>query len=207
MKTAKRERFNVLTSFPGAVAAPVGLVVLEMIAVRQGDPAKVIGFGIYGTCLVLLYAATTLFHHARGTTKLLFKKLDHYAIYLLIAGTYTPLCLVTLRGAWGWTLLALVWGLAIFGIGLEVRPHRGARALSMTLYLTMGWLVVAATGPLLRSLALPGVIWLAAGGLFYTGGTIFYALERRFVRAHGFWHICVLAGSLCHYLAILLYVA
>jgi hemolysin III len=203
----KQERFNVLTSLPGLLAAPIGLVVLVALAARQGDPWKIVSFSVYGTTLLLLYLFTTLYHAMRGKAKEVFQKLDHYAIYFLIAGTYTPFSLVTLRGGWGWTMFGLVWGGAILGIGYEMLSRNGSRIIPVAIYLAMGWTVLIAIKPLLHAMPLAGVIWLALGGLFYTGGVAFYALDGRFVKAHGFWHLCVLAGSISHYLAVLCYIA
>jgi len=201
------ERFNVVTSLPGAVAAPAGVTVLLAAAVRQGDPWKIVSFGIYGGTLLLLYGITSLYHARRGRAKPLLRDLDHCAIYLLIAGTYTPFSLVTLRGGWGWTLLGLVWGGAAFGIARKFRPDRVPRVPDLAVYLGMGWLILIALKPLLHAMPWQGVAWLAVGGFFYTGGIVFFALDKRYPRAHGFWHLCVLAGSVGHYLAILFYIA
>lgn len=206
MRIEKNELFNVITSLLGALAAPVGVTALLVTAVRQGDPWKIVSFSIYGSTLLLLFAVATLYHALQGRIKTVLRKLDHVAIYLLIAGTYTPFSLVTLRGPWGWTLFWLVWGAAIFGI-LQEQRRSGQRWIPpLAIYLGMGWLIVLAARPLLQSLPWPGVVWLAAGGLFYTGGSVFFLLDSRFAWAHGLWHLCVLTGSLSHYLAVLLYV-
>jgi len=207
MDSEKTERFNLMTSLPGAVAAPLGAVVLLISAIRMGDPWKIVSFSIYGGALMLLYSITSLYHAVRGSDKPLLNELDHCAIYLLIAGTYTPISLVPLRGSWGWTLCGLVWACAIFGILLVKFPHRLPRIPDLALYLGMGWLILIAIRPLLRSVPWQGVALLGIGGAFYTGGTIFFALDNRFARAHGFWHLCVFAGSISHYLAMLLYIA
>ena len=141
---------------------------------------------------------------ARAKTVL--RKLDHLSIYLLIAGTYTPFCLVTLRGAWGWALFGIVWGLALIGMLQEIRPRSEARILSLVIYAVMGWVIVIATGPLLDHLEATGLVLLAAGGLLYTGGIVFYAFDDRFRHWHGIWHLFVIGGSLLHYLTIALYV-
>jgi hemolysin III len=201
------ERFNVMTSLPGALAAPVGLALLLITALQQGDTWKIVSFATYGVTLMLLYTIATLYHARQGKAKLVLRKLDHYAIYLLIAGTYTPFSLVPLRGGWGWALFGVVWGLAVFGILVEVVPHRGRRYLPLAIYFGMGWLILVVLRPLLQVYPWQGVAWLGAGGVFYTGGIVFYGLDRRFAWAHGLWHICVLAGSLCHYLAVYLYIA
>jgi hemolysin III len=200
------QRFNVVTSLLGMVAALLGSALLLVAAVYQGDPWKIASCGIYGGSLVLLYTVTTLYHYTAGKTQMVYESLDHYAIYLLIAGTYTPFCLVTLRGEWGWSLFGLVWGLAVTGIALEMRPKDTQRVLPVVIYVAMGWMIVLARHPLLHNLPWQGVALLLTGGLFYTGGIVFYAIDKRFTWAHGVWHLCVLTGSTCHYVAVWHYV-
>jgi len=201
------ERFNSFSHLAGAVFALAGMVVLIVIAARQGDPWKLVSFSVYGTCLFSLYASSTLYHSLRHRAKAVFRRLDHLAIYLLIAGTYTPFALVTLRGGWGWSLFGAIWGLAAAGMALEFLPRRGTRILPVVIYVLMGWLVLIALKPLLQALPWAGFVWLLLGGLLYTFGIIFYGLDERLRHAHGVWHLFVLAGSISHYLAILLYVA
>lgn len=201
------ERFNSISHLIGAVAALVGLVVVVVIAAQQDDPWKIVSFSIYGTTLFLLYTISTLYHSLRGRAKRIFRKLDHLSIYLLIAGTYTPFTLVTLRGVWGWTLFGIIWGLALMGMALEALPQKGSRILSVGVYVLMGWLVLAAIKPLLAALPLAGFIGLLLGGIFYTGGIVFYLFDEKVRYFHGIWHLFVLAGSVSHYLTILLYVA
>ena len=200
------ERFNGISHLVGAALALAGSVVLVVFASLQGDPWKIVSFSIYGASLFLLYTLSTLYHSLRGRAKQIFRKLDHVAIYLLIAGTYTPFTLVTLRGSWGWTLFAIIWGLAIAGIIVDSRHKEGSRAILMVIYLLMGWLILVAMYPLAQALPKGGVALLVLGGLFYTSGIIFYALDGRLKHAHGIWHLFVLAGSISHFLAILLYV-
>ncbi|NTV95985.1 MAG: hemolysin III family protein [Thiobacillus sp.] len=200
------ERFNASTHLAGAILALAGAVVLIVLAGRGGDPWKIVGVSIYGATLVLLYSVSTLYHSLRGRAKDLLRKLDHLGIYLLIAGTYTPFCLVTLRGPWGWSLFGVVWGLAVIGILQELRPAQGARILSVAIYVVMGWVALAALVPLLRVLGPAGFAWLAGGGVLYTAGIVFYALDDRLRHAHGVWHLFVLAGSAAHYVAILRHV-
>ena len=200
------ERFNTLTHLAGAVLALAGSVVLIVLAARGGDPWKIVSVSLYGATLVLLYSFSTLYHGLRGSAKDLLRKLDHQSIYLLIAGTYTPFCLVTLRGPWGWSLFGVVWGLAALGMLLELRPARGARILPVVIYVVMGWVVLAALPPLWRALGPAGFAWLLAGGVFYTVGIVFYALGSRLPHAHGVWHLFVLAGSAAHYVVILRHV-
>lgn len=202
------ERLNGYTHLLGAVAAAAGLAVLVVQAAQQGDTWKLVSFSIYGASLLLLYLFSTLYHSVRGRAKLVLAKLDHNAIYLLIAGTYTPFALVTLRGVWGWVLFGVVWGLALFGMIVDSLYRHGARrVLPVVIYIVMGWMVLIALKPLVAVLPVAGVLWLVAGGLLYTLGIVFYALDRKLRHAHGIWHLFVLAGSVCHYLAILLYVA
>jgi hemolysin III len=157
--------------------------------------------------LLTLYLTSTLYHSVRGKAKAILQRLDHCAIYLLIAGTYTPFMLVTLRGPWGWSLFGVVWGLALFGIVQEYVYAKGARILSLVIYVAMGWLVVIGIKPLLAALEWNGFLWLVAGGLCYTGGIAFYATDHKLRHGHGIWHLFVLAGSSCHFIAILFYVA
>jgi len=201
------ERLNGGTHLIGTALAAAGATVLVVLAARAGDPWKIVSFSIYGATLFALYTLSTLYHSFRGKAKDVLRKLDHCSIYLLIAGTYMPFTLVTLRGAWGWSLFGVIWGLAALGIVQEAWLGKGARILSLVIYVLMGWLSVIAVKPLLAALTPAGFAWLAAGGLFYTGGIIFYALDEELRHGHGIWHMFVLAGSASHYLAILLYVA
>lgn len=201
----KGERFNSISHLLGAVFALVGLTVLVVFAAQQGDPWKIVSFSIYGTTLFLLYALSTLYHSWRGPGKDFLQKLDHVAIYLLIAGTYTPFTLITLRGPWGWSLFGVVWILAIAGIVLDSFHRKGKRTLQMIIYVLMGWIIVIAMYPLTQNLPTGGLVWLVTGGLFYTGGIGFYILDEKMRHSHGIWHLFVLAGSISHYLAIVLY--
>jgi len=202
----KGEKVNSITHLIGSLLSVVCLVLLLLKATRQGDPWKIVSFSIYGATLVLLFSFSTLYHSLKGRGKKFFQKLDHFSIFLLIAGTYTPFTLVTLRGAWGWSLFGVIWGLAAVGIALELCPRKGARILPVVLHLVMGWLIIIAMPQLAKALPAQGIFWLTAGGLFYTIGVIFYAMDKRFQHAHGIWHLFVLAGSLSHYGVILFYV-
>ncbi len=202
----KGERFNFISHLAGTLAAAAGAAVLVVLASLQGDPWKITSFSIYGATLVALYAVSTLYHSFRGNAKDVFRKLDHSAIYLLIAGTYTPFTLVTLRGPWGWSLFGVIWGLAAFGIILDALHGARRRVAPVIIYILMGWMAVFAMKPLLRSLPMPGFAWLLAGGVLYTSGIIFYALDERVPHSHGIWHIFVLGGSICQFIAMLLYV-
>ncbi len=199
------ERLNGITHLVGTVLAAIGTAVLVVLAARSGDAWRIVGFSIYGSALCILYGASTLYHSVRGRAKRFLRKLDHCAIYLLIAGTYTPFALLTLRGAWGWTLFGLAWGLAAIGIAQEFVFGKGARALSLVIYVVMGWMGAAALGPLADGLGKMGLAWLFAGGLLYTGGIGFYLFDERVRHFHGVWHLFVLGGSLAHYIAIAVY--
>ncbi|SMF97722.1 hemolysin III [Methylomagnum ishizawai] len=203
----KAERFNTLSHLVGAVAACGGLVVLDMLAVRQGDIWKIVSFSIYGLTMILVYTFSTLYHGLQGELKRMFAKLDHQSIYLFIAGTYTPVALVTLRGVLGWLIFSAVWGLAVLGIALEIWSRGGSRVFSVVIYLVMGWMILIALDPLLEAIPFEGFVWLISGGLFYTVGVAFYALDHKVDYFHNIWHIFVLAGSISHYFAILFYVA
>lgn len=200
------EKFNAITHLVGAVLALVGTVVLIVLAASGGDAWKVVSVSIYGVTLVLLYTFSSLYHSLRGKAKIILRELDHHSIYLLIAGSYTPFCLVTLRGSWGWTLLGVVWGLAVLGSLQELKFKRGARVLSVVIYVVMGWMAILAMVQLQHALGAVGFAWLLAGGLFYTIGIVFYVMDTRFTHAHGIWHLFVIAGSASHYIAILFYV-
>ena len=200
------EKLNAWTHLVGAVLALAGAIVLVVLAALDGDPWKVVSFSIYGTTLVLLYTFSALYHSFRGRAKEILQKLDHQGIYLLIAGSYTPFCLVSLRGPWGWSLFGTVWGLALIGSLQEMRPRNDARILSLVIYVVMGWAVLVALVPLMEALGTAGFVWVAAGGLLYTVGIVFYALDTRLKHAHGIWHLFVLAGSTAQYFAILFYV-
>ena len=200
------ERMNSITHLLGAVLAGVGLVFLVVRAAHAGDPWKIVSFSIYGGTLVALYTASALYHSIRGASKKILQKFDHGAIYLLIAGSYTPFTLVTLRGAWGWSLFGVVWGLAVIGILQDTLFTKRKGVLSVAMYLLMGWIAVVAMRPLSRAIPAAGITWLVAGGLFYTIGVVFYALDKKLVHSHVIWHLFVLAGSICHYFTIFLYV-
>lgn len=201
------ERFNSISHAVGAVLAAFSGVFLVVVAARSGDPWRIASCSVYAAVLLILYLTSTLYHSLRGAAKAMLRKMDHCAIYLLIAGTYTPFTLVTLRGSIGWAMFGAVWTLALFGIVQEIWYAKGARILSLLIYLVMGWLALIAVQPLIGALGQDGFAWLAAGGLFYTVGIGFYATDHRVRNGHGIWHLFVLAGSICHYIAVLFYVA
>src|SRR5450759_4019302 len=201
------ERFNTITHLVGTVLAIVGTAVLIPVASKNGDARSVAALSVYGAMLIFLYLSSTLYHSLRGPAKQVFHVFDHCAIYLLIAGTYTPLTLTVLRGRVGWILFALVWALAAAGVAKDVFLHGRYRWISITLYVLMGWLIVFAIEPLKQVMPMPGLVLLVAGGIVYTGGLLFYALSRRVAHMHGVWHLCVIGGSACHYFAVLRYSA
>ncbi|MFZ6722908.1 PAQR family membrane homeostasis protein TrhA [Undibacterium sp. Ji49W] len=201
------ERFNSITHAVGAVLAAVGGVSLITIAVRSGEYWKIVSFSIYAATLFALYFISALYHSLQGPAKDVLRRLDHCAIYLLIAGTYTPFTLVSLRGAWGWSLFGVAWGLAVAGVLQELWYAKGMRLMSLLIYVVMGWVGVIAAKPLINALTMDGFWWLAAGGALYTGGIAFYATDHKWRHGHGVWHLFVLGGSMCHFGAVLLYVA
>jgi hemolysin III len=201
------ERFNGYTHLAGLLLAVGGSATLVTLAALKADPWRIVSFAVYGTTLVLLYLFSTLYHGAPARAKAVMRKLDHCAIYLLIAGTYTPFALVTLRGPWGWSLLGAVWGLAVLGIVQECWLARGARITSLAIYLLMGWLAIVAVVPLIEALSWTGMAWLAGGGLVYTAGVVFYLYDERVRHFHGIWHLFVMGGSGAHFTAIAAFVA
>lgn len=201
------ERFNSISHLVGAGLAVAGSAVLIVSAGLAGDPWKIVSFSIYGAVLVVLYVFSALYHSVRGRAKNVLRKFDHCSIYLLIAGSYTPFALVSLRGAWGWSLLGVVWSLALLGIAQEIWLAKGARVLSLVIYVLMGWLALVAVSPLWTALTPAGFAWLVAGGACYTLGIGFYATDHKLRHGHGWWHLCVLGGSICHFITVLLYVA
>jgi len=201
----KGERFNSISHLIGAALALAGSVVLITFAAMEGDARKIVSYSVYGLTLFLLYLFSTLYHALAGRAKRVFQVLDHQAIYLLIAGTYTPFTLVALRGALGWWMFGAIWGLAVFGIILDALPRKGLRVVPIIIYLVMGWLCVLALDPFLATLPPVGFRWLLAGGIFYTSGILFFILDRWYPWCHGIWHLFVLAGSVSHYFTILLF--
>ncbi|MDF2634052.1 MAG: channel protein hemolysin family [Pelosinus sp.] len=200
------EVMNAVTHGIGTLLAVAGLVLLIVLAYLHGDFWHIVSFSIYGTTLVLLYLASTLYHSfTNEKVKRIFKILDHSAIYLLIAGTYTPFTLVPLHGVLGWTIFGLVWGFAIIGIVLKVFFTGRFKMLSTLCYLGMGWFIVFAIKPLLATVPALGMTWLLVGGLFYTLGSIFY-LWKRIPYNHAIWHLFVLAGSISHFIAVFFYI-
>ncbi|KHF25861.1 PAQR family membrane homeostasis protein TrhA [Solemya velum gill symbiont] len=190
----------------GVLLSISGLAVLVAFSSLNGDAWHIASTSIYGATLILLYTASTLYHSiTHEKAKEILQRLDHAAIFLLIAGTYTPFTLVNLRGEWGWTLFGLVWAVAIAGVVLEVLVKKRMKRLSITLYLGLGWIVIVAIKPMIASIETGGLILLLAGGLCYSFGVIFY-LWKSLTYHHAIWHLFVLAGSVLHFFSVLFYV-
>ena len=202
----RQELANSMTAGAGAVLVGAGPALLIVLACLKGNAWHIVSFSVYGGTLFLLYLTATLYHSLQSPgAKRFFETLDHSAIFLLIAGTYTPFTLVTLRGPWGWSLFGVVWGLGILGIVYKLFFTGRHRIFSTFLYIGLGWMALLAFKPLVANLPLGGMVLLISGGVSYTLGTVFYHRER-FYYSHAIWHLFVLAGSLFHYFAILLYV-
>ena len=207
-----KEPFNSYSHMLGVLLSAMALVAL--VVESRGHPWQLVGFSIYGASLILLYSASTIYHwlHLSPRGNDFLRRLDHVAIFILIAGSYTPVCLVTLRGGWGWSLFAVVWSVALAGAVLKLFFEHLPAWATAALYVAMGWLAVIAIGPLVRSFPPTGLMWLVAGGLAYTAGALIYALERpdpfpEVFGHHEIFHIFVLAGSLLHFVFMARYVA
>lgn len=199
---------NTISHGIGLVAALAATPFLILDAARRGDPGYIVGVSIFAVTMVLLYLASTIYHalHA-GKTKRVFRIIEHSAIFLLIAGTYTPFTFGVLRGAWGWTLFGLVWGIAIAGVALKAFEKIPHPVISTGLYLFMGWLILIAANPMYERVPLTGLLWLVAGGVAYTAGVAFFVADTRLRYGHFIWHLFVMAGTACHYWAVLRYAA
>jgi hemolysin III len=204
----REELANAISHGAGFVASLIGLPFLVLSAATRGERAALVAASVFGAALVALYAASTLYHAvSHPTLKQKMRVLDHAAIYLLIAGTYTPFTLGVLRGRWGWTLFGIVWTLAALGVLFKVLFGSGAMSkLSTIVYVAMGWVAIIAAKPLMANMESAGLMLLVGGGLFYTGGVVFYVDKRR-SWTHPVWHLFVLGGSICHYFAVLFYSA
>ncbi|MDQ7989763.1 MAG: hemolysin III family protein [Candidatus Dactylopiibacterium sp.] len=204
LQTRGEEIANWISHSLGLAAAIAGFPALVYVTTHHGSALNITAVSIYASTMVLMFAASTLYHMVpHGRLKRIFRKVDHAAIYLLIAGTYTPFTFSVLAGPWGWTLFGLIWSLAALGLFLKFSDRLRHEWLSSGLYLLMGWLVVIAAVPLFRNLPGVGSAWLIAGGLAYTGGVAFYALDSRLRYGHFVWHLFVLAGAACHFFAVL----
>ncbi len=202
------ELANSISHGVGLSAALVGIPILLASTARHGGAAFIVGTSIFSASILLLYLASTIYHALPiGKAKRVFKILDHSSIFILIAGTYTPFTLGVLRGAWGWVLFGIVWGLAVAGVAIKTLGKMSHPILSTALYLLMGWIVVIAVDPLFAKMPTAGLLWLLAGGLSYTVGVAFFAVDSQLPYSHFIWHLFVLSGTACHYFAVLWYAA
>ncbi|WP_347248772.1 hemolysin III family protein [Zoogloea sp.] len=209
-QSAAEELANSISHGLGCVLALASAPVLIVVTARQGSTASIVGASVFAATMVLLYLSSTLYHAAspaRPRIKRALARVDHGAIYLFIAGSYTPFALGVLEGPWGWTLFGLVWGMAAVGLALKAFDRLANPWLSTGLYLAMGWLVVIAAGPLIERMPAAGLAWLVAGGLAYTAGVAFYLTDARIRFGHFIWHLFVMAGTACHFVAVLWHAA
>lgn len=202
------EPTNAITHLVGAGLAVAALVILVVQAALRKDAWHVVGFAVFGSALILLYIASTLYHSFRGRVKRVFLRIDHAMIYVLIAGTYTPLCLTVLRGAWGWSLFGIIWGCALLGVAIKAFGLGTMSHISTILYIVMGWLAAVAIVPIRAALSSAGLFWLVLGGVLYTVGALFFALDRytprtRWFGMHEVFHLFVIGGSLSHFFLML----
>ena len=202
----KEELANSLTHGLGTLLGVTALIVLLIFSAMRGTTSHIVSSAIYGSTLIILYGASTLYHAVQSpNAKRILQKIDHSSIFILIAGTYTPFTLVSLRGAWGWSLLGLIWGLAIIGVILELAPKKRYKKISIALYLSMGWLIIVAIKPMIENVETDGLLLLLAGGIVYSLGIIFY-IWKSFPFNHAIWHLFVLAGSTLQFFAVFYYV-
>ena len=206
-QTYIEEFWNALSHGLGVLLGITALVFMVVFSSEYDHATTIVACSIYGSTLVLLYSASTLYHACKPIEiKKALKVLDHSSIYLLIAGSYTPFALVTIHGAWGWTIFGIIWSLAVVGLVFKFFFTGKYNYMSLTMYLLMGWLIVIAIKPLIHNLAFGGLMWLVAGGLFYTLGAVFYAYDSKIKYFHFVWHLFVLAGSICQFFAVFYYV-
>ena len=202
----KEEIFNSITHGIGTLLGVAALVILVVMSVNHGNVWHIVSTSIFGASIIILYMSSTLYHSLTAPkAKHVFKILDHSSIFILIAGTYTPFLLVTLRGPWGWSLFGVIWGLAVSGIVMKSIFIRRFKILSTIIYLLMGWIVIIALKPLLAALPKGGFLWLFGGGLSYSLGVVFYEWKK-LPMSHGIWHLFVIGGTVCHFFSVLFYV-
>ncbi|MGO5000244.1 PAQR family membrane homeostasis protein TrhA [Oceanisphaera sp. W20_SRM_FM3] len=205
-QTKAEEAANTISHGLGLIAALVGAPLLTMQAARMGDTLFVVGASLFAITIIFMYLSSSLYHFLpQGKAKHAFRVLEHCAIFLLIAGTYTPILLGVLYGAWGWALLTVVWGIALLGLFLKVFAQHLPLALSTGLYLLMGWIIVVALKPLIAAMPIDGIYLLVAGGVSYSLGVIFFVFDDRLPFGHFIWHLWVLGGTTCHYFAVYWY--
>lgn len=200
------ERFNGISHLIGSLLATGGAAVLITFASLFGDAWKIVGTSVYGAGMILVYTVSTIYHSTPGPAKRLLRKFDYISIYFMIAGTWTPFCLVSLRGPWGWWLFGIVWSLALVGIALEFLLAHRTRIPSIVLYFVMGGLALVALKPLTEALEWSGFLWLTVGAFLYVAGFFFFLFDEKVPHFHGIWHLFVIGGSLCQYLCIFFYV-
>jgi hemolysin III len=206
LETLAEERASGITHGVGIVLSAIALLMLVAFAVRDGDPRRIITVSIYGFTLLLMYTASTCYHCVRSPrAKHVMRIFDHASIYLLIAGTYTPIVLVSMGGGWGWSMFGVVWTIAIAGVVLKMIFVDRYEPLSVTLYIVMGWLALIAIKPMLAALPAGAMGWIFGGGIAYTAGVVFFLWDHLPFN-HAIWHLFVIAGSVCHFIAVLLYV-
>lgn len=201
------ELANFITHSLGIILGVFALYNLVALSAAYGDGWKVVSSVIYGASLIILYTNSSLYHIFRSPRiKRVFHILDHVSIYILIAGTYTPFTLVNIRGGWGWTVFGLIWGFALIGIVFKLFVTGKFEVISTVMYLFMGWLILIALKPIFDNIPFAGFLWLLNGGIFYSAGVIFYATDHKIRYGHAIWHLFVLGGSICHFIAIIMYV-
>lgn len=200
----KGELFNSISHLVAAALALIGASVLITLAAVEGDVLKIVSYSVYSATLFILYLCSTLYHSFQGRAKAIFQRFDHLAIYLLIAGTYTPFALVAIKGATGWWLFGVVWSLAVIGLIIENLPIKGPRIIPIVIYIMMGWACIFTLDVMIEGMSEMGFAFLLAGGIVYTSGVFFYVLDNWYPWCHEIWHLFVMAGSVCHYVAIFL---
>jgi len=207
-QTKGEEIANSISHGIGLVIALLGAPFMILHAIQHDSAKFLVGTCIFSATMIFLYLASTLYHALpKGKAKRVFRSIEHSAIFLLIAGTYTPFTLGVLNGAWGWTIFGLVWGLAVTGVTLKIIYQASHPMLFTSLYLLMGWVIVIAVNPMLALVPTEGLLWLLAGGLSYTAGVVFFATDAQLKYGHFIWHLFVIAGTGCHYFAVLWYAA
>lgn len=202
------ERFNSISHLIGVAFAIAATSILVTTAILKADASRIVGFSVYGAMMIILYTMSTLYHSFKDERlKKTFMQFDHLSIYLMIAGTYTPFTLIALQGAWSWTILIVIWSLALFGIAQELWIGHRTRKISLVTYLLMGWLMVVAFEPLAANLPRPALLWVVGGGLLYTVGFVFYLFDDRIKHGHGIWHLFVLGGTIAHFACLVGFLA
>ncbi|MEK7818906.1 MAG: hemolysin III family protein [Bacteroidota bacterium] len=205
-KIVKEETLNVATHAIAFGLSVVGLIEIIILALKEGNIWNIFSYTIFGSTMVILYASSTIYHSIHNQKiKKIFQKIDHIAIFLAIAGTYTPITLGPLRGAWGWSLFGIIWGLAIAGIFVKIFFYKKVKLFSTIIYIAMGWLIVFAVKPMIDTIPVDGLMLILSGGIIFTTGTYIYS-QNKIPYNHAIWHLFVMCGSICHYFAIYYFV-